>query len=118
MSDLRSEIKFDWPVGSKDPWAALARYIDKEIERGNLVSIEDACMVTATFTMKINGDKYHCSEPSLATLTDKLLEVLGDSGVIDELSVTQINIGKVIPGPNAVKTTPGVRISMMAMGVR
>lgn len=117
MSDQHSVIQFDWPVGSKDPWWDLQNHIDKEIAKNRLVPAREyACMVTATFTMKPNGDKYHTDTPTLATLADKLMETLHESGVILESAVTQLNIGKVLPGPNAVKVTPGVRISIMALG--
>lgn len=117
MAGKFSTIQFDWPVGSKDPWWDLQNFIKKEIAKNRLVPTrERACMVTATFTMKPNGDRYHTDTPSLATLADKLMETLHDSCVVLETAVTQLNIGKVLPGPNASKTSPGVRISIMVMG--
>lgn len=119
MAGKFSTIQFDWPVGSKDPWDDLYKHIKREIERGTLIPVHPyACMVTVTFTMKLSErfDRYHTDAPSLATLADKLLDTLANAGVIDELAVTQLNIGKVLPGPNASKTSPGVRISIMVMG--
>lgn len=115
MSDKHYEIQFEWPPNSSDPWNDLYKFIKREISRRKLAPVEGACMVTATFTMRQADERYHTEAPGLVSLADRLIDALSLSDMIDECAVTQLNIGKVRPGPNAVKVTPGVRVSIMVL---
>lgn len=115
MSNKSQVIEFTWPEVSP-PWPSFQSYIETQIRRKDLEPYTGIpVQVVATFSMSQSDERWHTDVPCIDSLVTKLVFCLHESGIIDDLCISQINVGKVIPGPNAIKTRPGVRVSILAL---